>query len=180
MEIKHGERMIKRFLFLILFSTLVCAEDDTLIAHFQDSIPERGSEVAYLSAQGDTIIPFGKYLYNNANQITVYGFVFKKDSGPIAIDSKGTELFEPFWFDNGADYVSDGLFRITKDGLIGFANAETAEIVIPPTYLCAFPFKDGKAKVSFECNTVTVGEYSLWESSDWFYIDHKGTMITTD
>ncbi len=70
------------------------------------------------------------------------------------------------------DYPQEGLFRIIdEDGAIGFADT-LGIVIIPPSYKFAFPFKDGKAKVTYEGQSVSNGEYTDWESSSWIFIDN--------
>jgi len=85
----------------------------------------------------------------------------------VIMDSQKTALYEVFIYDNGPDYPADGLIRVVKNGKIGYASAETYAIVIEPQFDCAYPFENGKAKVSNQCQTVKDGEYSTWESDDW-------------
>ena len=92
----------------------------------------------------------------------------------MIMDSKKTTLYEVFIYDNGPDYASEGLIRVVKNGKIGYADAKTYAIVITPQYDCAFPFENGKAKVSNNCKTVKDGEHSVWTSDTWQYVDKKG------
>ncbi len=92
-------------------------------------------------------------------------------------DSKKNVLYNIFPYDNGPDYPSEGLFRIVKDDKIGYADEHTYAIVIKPQFDCAFPFENGKAKVSNNCKTVKDGEYSVWTSDAWQYVDKKGKFL---
>ena len=92
----------------------------------------------------------------------------------VIMDSKKTTLYEVFPYDNGPDYASEGLIRIVKNGKIGYADAKTYTIVITPQFDCAFPFENGKAKVSNQCKTIKDGEHSIWTSDAWQYVDKKG------
>lgn len=63
--------------------------------------------------------------------------------------SKTGKYVRAFVFDNGPDYFSDaeGLARyVAEDGRIGFVDAELNS-VIPAQFKCAFPFRNGKARV---------------------------------
>ena len=63
--------------------------------------------------------------------------------------------YAAFQYDNGDDYVSEGLYRIVdRKGRIGYAD-ETGKTVIRPR------FGSG-------------GEHWYWESDDWYYIDKQG------
>jgi len=92
----------------------------------------------------------------------------------MIMDSQKTALYEVFIYDNGPDYEADGLIRVVKNGKIGYADAKTYVIVIEPQFDCAFPFENGKAKVSNQCKTVKDGEYSVWESDAWQVVDKQG------
>ncbi|UOO92523.1 MULTISPECIES: hypothetical protein [Vitreoscilla] len=66
----------------------------------------------------------------------------------VAINAQGRVVYHLYWYDNGPDYVEDGLVRIRNaQGLIGYADAQTGQIVIAPQYFCAQPFENGKALV---------------------------------
>ncbi len=92
----------------------------------------------------------------------------------VIMDSKKTTLYEVFPYDNGPDNPAEGLIRVVKNGKIGYANAKTYAIVITPQFDCAFPFENGKAKVSNNCKTIKEGEHSIWTSDSWQYVDKKG------
>jgi WG containing repeat len=89
-------------------------------------------------------------------------------------DHNKTPLYEVFLYDNGPDYPAEGLIRVVKNGKIGYADAQTYAIVIEPQYDCAYPFENGKAKVSKHCQTIKDGEHSVWESDAWEYVERGG------
>lgn len=91
----------------------------------------------------------------------------------VLVDEQKKVQYEVFFYDNGPDYPSEGLYRVVKNGKIGYADAATNAIVIAPQYDCAYPFENGKAKVSTHCTTTQDGEYSSWESDAWEYIEKK-------
>ena len=98
----------------------------------------------------------------------------EQDQKWVVVDEQKTVLYDVFIYDNGPDAPADGLYRIVKDGKIGYADASTNAIVIEPKYDCAFPFENGKAKVSTNCKTVQEGDHGIWESDAWQFIDKKG------
>ncbi len=110
---------------------------------------------------------------NNPNNQTPLTMV-EIDNKWVLVDQQKKIQYEVFLYDNGPDYPSEGLIRVVKNGKIGYADAKTYAIVIPPQYDCAFPFENGKAKVSTNCKTVKDGEYSVWESDAWQFVDKKG------
>lgn len=154
-----------------------------LIAHTTENFLEVGVPVCYLNERGDTIVPYGKYRFCQTDTIRNIGFVYenRQNARIVCIDNQGKELFYAFKYDNGADYVREGLFRITDDkGLIGFADT-LGNIVIKPQFKFAFPFESGKAKVTFSGESKDVpgsnGEKHYWNSSDWYYIDKNGKIL---
>lgn len=86
--------------------------------------------------------------------------------------------YAAFQYDNGDDYVSEGLYRIVdRKGRIGYAD-ETGKTVICPRFAFGYPFEGGKAKVTDKGVMKEVSgsgrEYHYWESDEWYYIDRKG------
>lgn len=157
--------------------------ENLLIAHTNEKRLEVGVPVCYLNERGDTIIPYGKYRFCQTDTIRNIGFVYENESNAkiVCINVKGRKLFNVFKYDNGADYVREGLFRITDDkGLIGFADT-LGNIIIKPQFKFAFPFENGKAKVTFSGESKEVpdsnGEKHYWDSSQWFYINKNGKII---
>ncbi len=163
-------------LLILMVWVLLSFGSDTLFAVSPDTLPEIGSSVAYLNQQGDTLVPFGKYLYYSSDTIDTYGFVLS-ESTIMAIDSRGEELYAPFIYDNGPDYISEGLFRIVQDSVIGYADAVTGAVVIAPQFLCAKPFRGSRARVAYDCHTVRSGDHWTWKSKAWFLIDTMGQKV---
>lgn len=174
--------MIRPALFGFVFCTVLfsctqnhmakTAQDDTLILAF-DSLND---SYAYVNAKGDTVIPPGKYLMAFTDTFHTFAIVSHPKKGLIGINRKEEELFKIFVFDNGPDDVKEGLFRILKNNKIGYADT-TGKIIIKPQFNCAWPFENGKAKVSLDCKTISEGEHQLWESDHWFFIDKKGRVV---
>jgi len=130
----------------------------------------------YVNSSGDTVVAAGRYVYCYTDTIRNIGFVLDTNRVCRALDNRGRELFQVYWFDNGPDYLSDGLFRMMRDSLIGFADS-AGRIVIRPQYTCAGPFRQGRARVSYDCRLQKEGEHTLMQSSAWFFIDKKGNKI---
>lgn len=99
----------------------------------------------------------------------------------VAINKSGNILYKIHVMDNGPDYVSEGLFRIWKNGKMVYADERTGKIILYPQYTCGFPFEKGLAKVSLTaCESKPVdkyGEYHYWETDEWIYIDHTGKQV---
>ena len=88
------------------------------------------------------------------------------------------EKYSIYQYDNGDDYICEGLRRIIDDdGMIGFADS-LGNVVIAPQFAFAFPFRGGYAKVTDAGHSEAVdkrGEYHRWVSDSWYYIDKTGT-----
>lgn len=158
--------------------------DATLTAHTTEPYLEVGVPVCYLNERGDTIVPYGKYRYCQTDTIKKIGFVYEnkpKDARIICINDAGKELFYVFKYDNGPDYIQEGLFRImNEDGLVGFADS-LGNVIIEPQFKFAYPFKGGKTKATLKGERKVVpesdGEKHYWENETWFYIDKKNRRL---
>lgn len=154
-------------------------DTDTLLS-LNDGHFEYGSSFGYVNQKGDTVIPKGTFAMCFTDTFTTYAYVYDKDlygDGMVAINKNKEIIFDVFLFDNGPDYISEGLFRIKQNGKIGFAN-ELGEVIIEPNYECAYPFENGKAKVAYHCETINDDlDHSTWKSANWFYIDKNGNKI---
>lgn len=174
---KLNHKIVSVALFLCLYSFVSGQQEtDYLIKCYQGKFDEFGGRSGYINSQGDTVIPMGKYDYCFTDTLKTFAIVMKKNGKPVAIDKNDNELYEVFWFDNGPDYISDGLFRILINGKIGYANTE-GKIIIKPQYDCAYPFEEGKALVSLKCQTIQDREHFIWKSDNWFHINKKGRVI---
>jgi hypothetical protein len=142
---------------------------------------ETGEVFGYINQKGDTVIPSGRFIHSFSDTIVNYGIVIEKVGDRhdlIGINQKGQRLYEVFWFDNGPDMVSEGMFRILQNEKIGYADT-TGKIIIKPQFACATPFSNGQAQVAFDCEQLTdTDEHTRMESDNWFYIDKKGNRIT--
>lgn len=90
--------------------------------------------------------------------------------------------YRVYQFDNGDDYEQEGLVRIVdpKTQKMGYATPD-GDVVIKPRFAFAHPFRNGVAKVTNEGYQAEVhgshGEYHIWQSKNWFYIDKQGDEI---
>lgn len=161
---------------VILLTAFSCNKSKSDYLFKVDKDPGRMGTAGYVTIDGDTVIPIGKYFICFSDTLKDIAIVMTYEHKPLAIDRNGKELFEVFWFDNGPDDVSDGLFRIVKDGKIGYAD-EAGKIVINPQYDCAESFYNGVARVSTNCTHIKGEEHVLWESDHWETIDKNGRSV---
>jgi len=165
--------------FLIIVLLIGCGpkgNNDFLLRAVIGDFDEIGAENGYVNSKGEVIIEYGKYHYCVTDTFRNFAIVYTKSGKIVGIDRNENQLFEVFIYDNGPDPISDGLFRIVKEGKIGYAD-KNGEVVIEPKFQCAYPFKDGIAKVSKDCREIEDGEYTAWKSNNWIYINKKGEEI---
>src|SRR5689334_17678782 len=83
------------------------ANNDILVSYI-DTVNNR---YGYKNLHGDIIIPAGKYSFCFTDTFRTYAVVSLPSKGFVAIDRKENILYSVFPFDNGPDYIEDGLFR---------------------------------------------------------------------
>ena len=163
------------------------SESDTLdkpilLAVTDEDALQYGSRVAYVSLEGDTVIPFGKYAYYGTDTLIHYANVIEHPSDStygrqIGINRDQKILFDLVMFDNGPEPFNEGFTRVTRNGKMGYAN-KWGRIVIPCIYAYANWFENGKAEVTFNAVEYVGGdEHKRVESDEWFEIDRKGNRI---
>ncbi|MDR0802192.1 WG repeat-containing protein [Fluviicola sp.] len=151
---------------------------DTLYCTSNGSF-EYGESYGYTSKAGDTIIPSGTFSNCFSDIFTTFAYVSDErfgDKGIVAVNRNKELIFEAYIFDNGPDYINEGLFRIRRNGKIGYADP-TGRVIIPTKYSCADPFENGKARVALDCELISDGEHTAVKSAHWFYIDKTGKKI---
>jgi hypothetical protein len=151
--------------------------DFLLLSSNEDSLNGAPPSYSYVDQMGKTVIPDGKYLSSFTDTFKTFAIVMDSSGALIGIDQRENLLFEVFMFDNGPDYLEEGLFRVMRNGKMGYANAE-GEVVIPCRFECAYPFEGGKARVADTCEVTSEGEYNRWESEAWYFIDKSGNRVT--
>ena len=96
----------------------------------------------------------------------------------VVINPQGEVLYHTYWFDNGPDYVEDGLFRIRDAaGKIGYADGVTGRIVIAPQYACAAQFERGIAEVALRGEVRRKDDEHSICVGDYFKIDKQGKRV---
>src|SRR5262249_31760768 len=95
------------------------------------------------------------------------------NSSGLAYNRKGEPLFAPFLFDNGPDYLSEGMMRFVKGGKVGFVN-RIGEIIIHAEYDFVSNFNYGMASYCNGCKLKSEGEHAYFAGGNWGYINTKG------
>lgn len=134
-------------------------------------------QCGYKDAAGNIKINYGKYPLCFTDTFKTYAIVLRPDIGYIGINKKEEILYKVLPYDNGPDYVEDGYFRIIENLKIGFVDAATGLVKIPPTYTAAMPFHNKYAPVCPDCIIQKDGEYNLWVGGKWGLIDKKGKIV---
>lgn len=130
----------------------------------------------YVDGSGEYVIPKGKYSVCLTDTFRNFAVVYKSNRGFVGINRDEELLFQIFQYDNGPDYPSEGLFRITKDNKLGFANLD-GKIIVEEKYDAAYPFSEGLAAFCKGCTTQKMGEYSMWKNGKWGFIDKTGKEV---
>ncbi len=83
--------------------------------------------------------------FSSISTDTLYNMaIVLKDWKWVGIERKGKVILIPFIYDNGPDYVEEGLFRFVENDKIGFADLDGNKI-IPVQYSFVTFFNDGIA-----------------------------------
>jgi hypothetical protein len=85
----------------------------------------------------------------------------------LGIDKNGQVILKPFIYDNGPDYIEEGLFRFVENNKIGFANAEGKKI-IAAKFDFVTPFSNGFSEYY-------LGGYRVYEKNQehWFWKNYR-------
>lgn len=167
--------MFRTFTFLFLLISTFSFGQEQRETMYQITNGETNENCGYVNQNGDTLFPIGTFDFCFSDSMDFAIVIRHEDHEPgiPAFDSKGNEIFRVFVYDNGPDYIEDGTFRIIKNGLVGYAT-EAGKVIVPPMYEAAWPFKNGRALVSFKATKVQDGEHWIWFEEDPFYIDKNG------
>lgn len=95
---------------------------------------------------------------------TFYNMAIVLQNGEwIGIDQNQNTILKPFIFDNGPDYLEEGLFRFVENEKIGFADTDGRK-VIAAKYDFATPFENGLA-------AFTIGGHRTYEkgAEHWWW-----------
>ncbi|PIB34094.1 hypothetical protein BFP72_00955 [Reichenbachiella sp. 5M10] len=143
-----------------------------------------GAAVSYITAEGDTVIPFGQYAYYGTDSfVHVAHVILHPDDSTygrqVGINRLHDILFDLVMYDNGPEEAHEDLLRVLRNGKMGYAN-DRGQVVIPCIYAYARWFDQGRAEVTFDATQYYDLDHHLRvESDDWFEIDRQGERITT-
>ncbi|HHP7242521.1 MAG TPA: WG repeat-containing protein [Cyclobacteriaceae bacterium] len=131
--------------------------------------------MGYENKDGEVIIaPVYQLLFTDP---LVGSLAFVVDGGRIiGIDRSGNELITPFIYENGPDYIREGLFRFVENGLIGFADQD-GNIRIAAEYTFVRPFSNCLSAFCDGCSKKMDGEHKVYEGGKWGFINQLGEVV---
>lgn len=101
----------------------------------------------------------------------------EKNAWGYVYDRKGNFLYQPFLYDNGADYFEEGVRRLVKNGKVGFAD-RNGKIIIEPVHDFVSQFNFGYASFCDGCDwEKTDDEHKAIVGGDWGMMNFKGEII---
>lgn len=101
----------------------------------------------------------------------------EKNAWGYVYDRNGKFLYQPFLYDNGADYFSEGLRRLVKNGKVGFAD-RNGKIIIEAEHDFASPFNYGYAAFCDGCDwEKTNDEHRSIVGGKWGVMNTKGESV---
>lgn len=103
-------------------------------------------------------------------------FLFDSTGSLVAIDRTGKKVLTPYFYDNGPDYIVEGLFRYVENKKIGFAD-EDGKIIIPAKYEFVSEFRDGRACFGSGYTVEGKGEMEFMKGGKWGFINTKGDTV---
>jgi hypothetical protein len=138
-----------------------------------------GEELIGFKDKFGKIIIDAKYTHVYTDTLFSMAIVLKNGEW-LGIDKEENVILKPFIFDNGPDYLEEGLFRFVENNKIGFADINGRKI-ISAKYDFATPFENG-------LSTYVLGgqrEYDKGGEHWWWiggyesgYINHDGKEFT--
>ena len=98
--------------------------------------------------------------------------------GWVAINRRQQILYRPFLFDNGPDYVQEGLRRFVEGGKLGFVD-EAGKKIIPAQFDFVYPFENEQAEFCIGCKMLRSGEHAAPDraSGKWGKVNKQGKVV---
>lgn len=103
-----------------------------------------GKELLGYKYDGEITIK-AQYIFSYSDSLCNMAIVLDREKGWLGIDKNNKTILVPYIFDNGPDYVEEGLFRFVENEKLGFANLEGQKI-ISAQFDFVTPFRDGYAE----------------------------------
>jgi WG containing repeat len=159
----------------------VTSNKTTILVAFEDT--SQAESWGFKDTSGQIVIPAEYSMVFGDSFINDITFVVKKsdgkddsETGIIAIDKRNKFILKPFIFDNGPDYLQDGLFRFTENDKMGFADINGKK-VIPAKYTFVESFEEGFSAFCEGCKKENMGEHWRMAGGKWGFMDKNGKEI---
>ena len=101
-------------------------------------------EILYGFKKAENIQIKAKYLATYTDEFCHMALVLASEKGWVGIDKNDQIVLVPFMYDNGPDYLQEGLFRFLENNKMGFADS-TGKKEIPAQFDFVTPFSNGYA-----------------------------------
>lgn len=121
-----------------------------------------GQELIGYKTAGGALVIKAKYTSAPSKFITM-ATVSNTQFEFVCIDQNDSIILIPYIYDNGPDYIEEGLFRFVENDKIGFANKDGQKI-IPAKYDFATPFNEGLSAYTLGGHLAYEkgGEHTYW------------------
>lgn len=179
--IRHRQFNFKRvgFLSIIVAAMSACSGWHNLSGSAKDPgilfVFEENGAFGFNDKDGKRVIA-AKYSHTFTDTFD-HKIAFVVDSeGPVVIDKNGKKVLSPYIYENGPDYIVEGLFRFVKNNKIGFAD-EDGSIIIAARYEFVTEFKEGLACFGDGFTLQQQGEIALMKGGRWGFINSKGDIV---
>ncbi|BDA77977.1 hypothetical protein LPTSP3_g09070 [Leptospira kobayashii] len=159
---------LRLFLLFILIPSLSYPQNKTLVSFEEKDL------FGFKNKNGKVIIA---PRYSHVYDFNEKGVAFVVDKNEwICIDSNNKRLLSAFVFDNGPDYLSEGLGRFVENKKIGFFDSACKK-KIKAEYDFAQPFENRFSIVCNGCYSEKSGEHSIIKGGKYGAIDKKGKVV---
>lgn len=138
-----------------------------------------GEELIGFKDKFGKIIIDAKYTHVYTDTLFSMAIVLKNGEW-LGIDKEENVILKPFIFDNGPDYLEEGLFRFVENNKIGFADINGRKIILAK-YDFATPFENGLSTniLGGQREYDKEGEHWWWIGGyESGYINHDGKEFT--
>ncbi|WP_419870523.1 WG repeat-containing protein [Chryseobacterium sp. CT-SW4] len=176
--------MKKLFFFLFLIPIFFFSQKKEVLRYFisEDSL------VGVKNQKGEIIIPAKHSNWTgikNGEKVigeTIYleyskALEREKNATGYVYDRKGNFLYQPFLYDNGADYFEEGVRRFVKNGKVGFAD-QNGKIIIEAKHDFVSFFNYGYAAFCNGCDWEKIDEEHVrMVGGIWGVMNYKGEIV---
>lgn len=177
--------MSKIIFLLLLIPIISFSQKKEVLKYFKS----KDSLVGVKDQNGNIIIPAEFRVYSvleDGDLVTEETIYFdgskkdeaqEKDAWGYVYDKKGNFLYRPFFYDNGADYFSEGVRRFVKNGKVGFAD-RNGKTIIEAKHDFVSPFNYGYAAFCDGCDWEKTGdEHKSIVGGTWGVMNFKGEIV---